>query len=302
MPKHTEKLAVMFADICGSTALYDQLGDEMARRLITKCIAMMADMTAACQGTLVETIGDEIMCTFLSAENAMSAACAMQNTIENDNNCEEYPMHLRIGLHLGDVICDSGIVYGDTINVAARVASITRASQILTTLAAVNSLPPDLRDKTQQIMRADVKGKQEQLDIFRVIWEDDEEVVTRIGKPTYRKPQEGESELRIQYRDQLCKINSHNKSVVLGRQESCDILVKNDFASRQHARIEFRFGKFVIADQSTNGTFIRFADGTLVRLGREELVLHNSGSISLGQSYSDNPRDLVEFSISPTPA
>lgn len=297
MPQRTEKLAVMFADICGSTALYDRLGDDIARQLIQDCLAMMIDKMNAYQGTLVKTIGDEIMCTFLSVENAMNAACAMQNTIENGNHEKEHPMHIRIGFHYGDVIREAGDMYGDTINVAARVAALTRAGQIITTLAAANLLPPDMRSRTHQIMRADLKGKQEQLDIFRVIWEADEELLTRVGTPTYNKSPEEGGELTLRYRDQSYKINEHHKSAVLGRDESCEILVKHDFASRRHARIELRSGKFVIADQSTNGTFIRFTDGHSVRLGREELDLRGSGSISLGQAYSENPQDVVEFSI-----
>ena len=297
MPQRTEKLSVMFADICGSTSLYDRLGDELARRLIAKCIAMMVDKVTAYQGTLIKTIGDEIMCTFPCAENAMNAACAMQNTIENDNFGKDHPMHIRIGFHYGDVICETGDVYGDTVNVAARVASITRADQIMTTTAAVNSLPPDLRDKTHQIMRAELKGKQEQLDIFRVAWEADDTLRTRIGMPTFRKLQEGGGELVLRYRDQSVKINEQHKSAILGREEVCDILVTHNFASRQHARIELRFGKFIIADQSTNGTYIRFADGHSVRIAREDFVLRGSGSISLGQSHSENPSDVVEFSV-----
>lgn len=295
MPRQTEKLAVMFADICGSTALYDRLGDDVARGLIAKCITTMSDQVMLHQGRLIKTIGDEILCTFPSAGNAMNAACAMQNTVESNNPDDEHPMHIRIGFHYGDVICEAGDVYGDTVNVAARVAAITRASQIMTTLAASTALPPDLREKTQQIMRAALKGKQGQLDIFQVTWEEDESMRTRIGTPTYRKPHEGDDELTLRYRDQSLKINEQHKSAILGREEACDIQVKNDFASRQHARIELRFGKFIVADQSTNGTYIRFADGQSIRLAREELVLRGSGTISLGQAYPENPVDVVEF-------
>lgn len=83
----------------------------------------------------------------------------------------------------------------------------------------------------------------------------------------------------------------------MGRGDACDIIVQNGFASRQHIRIELRFGKFILVDQSTNGTYIRFSDGNVVRLVREEMVLRGSGSISLGQPYSENPADLVEFSV-----
>lgn len=301
MPQQIEKLALLFADICGSTSLYERLGDELARRLIARCITMMTKEVAAYKGTLIKTIGDEIMCTFPSAEAALRAACAMQNTIENDRTEEGHPMHIRIGFHYGNVICESGDVYGDTVNVAARVAAITRASQIMTTLAAVETLPPDLKEKTRQILRAELKGKQEQLDIFQVTWETDDTMSTRIGMPVFRKPPESTYELILRYRNDSFKINGQRKSVILGRDETCDIVVHTEYVSRQHVRIELRFGKFVVSDQSTNGTYIRFRDGHVVRISREDMVLRGSGSISLGQPYTDKPSELVEFTIAAIP-
>ena len=188
-------------------------------------------------------------------------------------------------------------MFGDTVNVAARVAAITRASQIMTTQAAVSALPSDLREKTRQIMRAEFKGKQEQLDISIVIWEMDDMLSTRIGTPVFRKSPENIDEMSLCYREQSLKINKERRSIVLGRGDACDMIVQNGFASRQHIRIELRFGKFILVDQSTNGTYIRFSDGNVVRLVREEMVLRGSGSISLGQPYSENPADLVEFSV-----
>lgn len=297
MSQHIEKLAVLFADICGSTALYDHLGDNLARRLIAQCVATMTGEISAFHGVLIKTIGDEIMCTFPSAEAALHAACAIQRAVESGSYEGNHPMHVRIGFHYGDVICESGDVFGDTVNVAARVAAITRTSQIMTTQAAVSALPPDLREKTRQIMRAEFKGKQEQLDISIVIWEMDDMLSTRIGTPAFRKSTDNIDEMSLCYREQTLKINKERRSIVLGRGDTCDIVVQNGFASRHHIRIELRFGKFVIADQSTNGTYIRFSDGNVVRLAREEMILRGAGSISLGQPYSENPGELVEFSV-----
>lgn len=299
MSQQVEKLAVLFADICGSTALYDHLGDNLARRLMAQCIATMTGEVFAHHGKLIKTIGDEIMCTFPSAEAALHAACAMQHAVESGSYEGNHPMHIRIGFNYGEVICEAGDVFGDTVNVAARVAAITRAGQIMTTQAAVSALPSDLREKTRQIMRAEFKGKQEQLDISIVIWEMDDMLSTRIGTPAFRKQPDNIEEMTLRYRDQLLKVNKERRSVVLGRGDTCDIIVQNGFASRQHIRIEFRFGKFIIADQSTNGTHIRFSDGNVVRLAREEMILRGSGSISLGQPYSEGPGELVEFSVAP---
>ena len=297
MLKNTEKLAVLFADICGSTALYDSLGDDTARRLIARCIATMTGELSAYHGKLIKTIGDEIMCIFPSAENALHAACAMQRAVEKGSHGDEKPMHIRIGFHYGDVIHENNDVFGDTVNVAARVAAITRAAQIMTTQAVIDALPSDLQEKTRKVMRAEFKGKQEQFDISIVIWEQDDMLSTRIGIPSFRKSPDNVDEMVLRYRDQSLKVNKERRSVVLGRGDACDIIVQNDFSSRQHVRLELRFGKFVIVDQSTNGTYIRPSNGNVVRIAREEMILQGSGSISLGQPYSDNPTTLVEFSI-----
>lgn len=287
----------MFADICGSTALYDSLGDHLARRLIAQCVATMAGEISAYQGTLVKTIGDEVMCTFPSAEAAMRAACAMQSTVESAKYEGGHPMHIRIGFNYGEVICEAGDVFGDTVNVAARVAAITRASQIMTTQAVVDTLPPELREKTRQIMRAEFKGKQDMLDIFIVIWEMNDMLSTRVGISAFRKSPDNIDEMSLHYRDQSLKVNKERRSVILGRGDVCDLVVQNGFASRQHVRIELRFGKFVAVDHSTNGTYIRYSDGNVVRLAREEMILQGAGSISLGLAYSENPGELVEFSV-----
>jgi len=141
MSKHTAQLAVLFADICGSTKLYDTLGDTLARRVVASCIARLLAPLADHQGTLIKTIGDEIMCTFPSAEQALCAANAMQYSVTSAPFENDISLHIRIGFHYGEVICEAGDVFGDTVNVAARVAGAARANQIMTTQAAVNALP-----------------------------------------------------------------------------------------------------------------------------------------------------------------
>lgn len=297
MIQRIETLAVLFADICDSTALYDSLGDDMARRLISRCIAMMANEIPTHRGRLIKTIGDEIMCVFPSASAALHSACAMQTAIDNDGVNNDQPMRVRIGFHYGDVIREGNDVFGDTVNVAARVAAITRGNQIMTTHAVVQELPPELQSIARQVLRTEFKGKQEQLDIYQVEWEPDELMRTRITS-AFQQPQEHQTELALNYGSRSFILNKDRRLLVVGRTEPCHVVVNSDFASRQHARIELRFGKFVITDESTNGTYVRFSDGNEIRIAREELILQGSGSISLGESHSKNPTGLVEFSIS----
>jgi class 3 adenylate cyclase len=296
MPAQSKKLAILFADISGSTALYEKLGDVSARQLIARCLGIMKGALNTYQGTLVKTIGDEILCTFPSAEAAMNAACEMQNAVKTDNLSSKNPLYIRIGFNYGDVLCEEGDIYGDAVNVAARVTEITRANQIMTTVAVVNVLPLAVQDKIRKILRADLKGKQEQQDIFQVMWELEDMGSTRIGMSAYRKPQAEGHELTLTYRAQTFKINLQNLQLQLGRDDNCQLVIKNDFVSRQHADIVLRSGNFILSDHSSNGTYVRTADNML-RLNREDTTLRGKGFISLGQPYADNTTDLLEFSI-----
>jgi adenylate cyclase len=293
----------LFADISGSTALYAKLGDVLAQRLIAGCITTMTNVIPAYQGKVVKTIGDEIMCTFPSAESAFNAACAMQRAVISGNQASSQPMYIRIGFHFGDVICEAGDVFGDTANVASHVVKITRANHILATQTVIDSLPADLQSKTRRIMRSDFKGKHEPFDIFMVIWGAEDMESTRIGIPAFRKIQDNENdnELRLNYRDHSYVVNKKHGTVILGREETCQVIVQSDFASRQHVRIEFRLGKFYIVDQSTNGTYIRFKNGNVVCITCDEMMLEGSGSISLGQSFSEPAVEPVEFSVFSVP-
>lgn len=297
MPQRVEKLAILFADICGSTALYENIGDVLARKMISRCINTMTGTISVYQGTLIKTIGDEVMASFPSAEAAFHAACAMQFAVGKDRSLDDIPLHIRIGFNYGDVIKESNDVFGNTVNVAARVASITRTGQIMATQGVFNAVPPELRNKMRQIMRAEFKGKQELHEIYQIISEQEDTQNTRFGIPAYRKSPDNNDEMILRYEDRSIKVNKKSRSVTLGREETCDIVVQNDFASRLHILIELRFGKFFISDQSTNGTYIRFNGGNVVHITREEISLSGNGSISLGQSFAENPAKVVEFSI-----
>ena len=297
MTAQTKNLSILFADISGSTALYEKLGDQRARVLIARCLFMLKNALKPHNGILIKTMGDEILCTFPSAEAAFNAACEMQMALHIDNRSTELSMHVRIGFHYGDVICEKGDIYGDAVNIASKVVAITRANQIMTTTAVVDALPLILRNRVRKILRADIKGKQEQLDIHQVLWELEDMGSTRIGMPAFRKPIAEITELILSYRSLPHTIGLHNKKVLLGRDSTCQMIIKNDFISRQHANIELRSGNFIITDHSSNGTYVRTSNGEISRISRSEFTLRGKGTISLGQHYSEDPVDLVDYAV-----
>ncbi len=182
-----KKTVVLFADICGSTALYDKLGNETALNVITRTLNILIQEVATHKGTLIKTIGDEIMSTFPSVAIATQAACAMHYAIDARRPGGEHSIHVRIGFHYGEVIYKANDVFGDTVNIAARVAAITRARQIMTTQTVVDALPAGFADKMRPVTRAAFHGVQESLAVFQVLWEPENTLSGRIGESLFRK-------------------------------------------------------------------------------------------------------------------
>lgn len=290
-----QNAAILFADISGSTALYDKLGNELALQVVSRTLGILTQEMAAQQGSLVKTIGDEIMCVFPDTTTAITAACAMQLAIEKQRPGGELPIYVRIGVHYGEVVHEGNDVFGDTVNVAARVTAITRARQIMTTHTVVGILPAELRKKARPVRRTVFRGKDSTVDVFQILWEQESTTSTRIGMPAYRKPAEPRHELLLRYRQQVVTLSENLKNVVLGRGDDCDLIIRNILASRQHARIEYSFGKFLLTDHSSNGTYIRFSDDQIIQLNQQQIVLHGAGAISLGLPFSENPTEVIEY-------
>ena len=291
-----QNLAVLFADISGSTALYDKLGNELALQLVTRTLDILTREMEMCQGTLIKTIGDEIMCIFPDAALAVEAARAMQLAIEQQRpGGAEHPIYVRIGLHYGEAILEGGDVYGDTVNIAARVTAITRARQIMTTQAVVIRLPEKLRMQSRPVMRTEFHGKVEATDVFQIAWEQEDTTRTRVGISAFRKPTGARNELVLRYRQQVITLGEQRKSIVLGRGDDCELMVRDNLVSRQHARIEYNFGKFLFIDHSANGTYIRFSDNQIILVSHQQIVLHGAGTLSLGQPFSELQAEAIEY-------
>jgi adenylate cyclase len=81
--KSESEVAVLFADVVGSTRLYEVLGDADARGMILTCVDLMRAATERNRGTVIKTIGDEILAVFPTPVDAVNAAGEMQQDIRN---------------------------------------------------------------------------------------------------------------------------------------------------------------------------------------------------------------------------
>ena len=107
------EVAILFADVVGSTQMYDKFGDTKASETVAQCLEVMKDATHQFNGTVIKTIGDEVMSTFSSVDDAMGAAVMMQGRITADNKQDDrIPVSIRIGCHFGPVVQEQVIMMG----------------------------------------------------------------------------------------------------------------------------------------------------------------------------------------------
>ena len=286
------KYAIMFADVVGSTQLYEKLGDHAALDCINQCISRMSDITSMFDGIVINTIGDEIMCRFNTADDAIHAACRIHESFGTEPiKNHQVLLSLRIGVHFGEIVRQEDDVFGDVVNVASRVANIAIAKQIITTQALVDQLSSELRGKSREFDRIEVKGKKEPLKLFEVLWENKDVTMIRNAVST----QQSNQHLYMTHKGQEKTLHHHTSTFAIGRNPKSDLVVEAELVSRVHAYCVYRRGKFILVDQSTNGTFVKTNDGQEIYIRREELPLIGSGVIGLGESTKVNNGQLNHY-------
>jgi hypothetical protein len=283
----------MFADISDSTRLYDALGDTKAQAIVSRYLTRMTEICRYDHGKLIKTVGDEIMCRFPTCDEAVLAAQRINQAMENESSFGGVVVAVRIGIHFGTVVEKDGDLYGDVVNVAARMTSIARGKQIITTQAVVDNLSKALANGVRLYDEAMVKGKQEEIKMYEILW--GQEDVTGIISQAELVKHPAFSFLKLVYSNAEYVMKPTDALILIGRGNQCDLIVDTMLVSRTHARLEYRRGKFVLIDQSTNGTFVKIQDGAEVYLRREELPLSGEGVISLGESVEVRSKNMIQF-------
>jgi len=290
------ELAILFADVVGSTRLYELMGDLRARDMVAICIDVMRSATEQRQGTVIKTMGDEVMSTFPSADEALNAAAQMQQQISSHAQLkvDGQPVSIRIGCHFGPVMLENRDVFGATVHTANRMTSQAKAGQIITTAATVERLSPEWRASCRQIDIAAIKGQGNEVALYEVLWQS-EDVTSMVPAISMNSRPVRLLRLRLRANDRDLVIDDQHSSITIGRAEDNDVVIKGNLISRLHARIEISRNKFVLIDQSTNGTFVQTADGEESFVRRDSLQIKGEGTIGLGRLPEQDSPQTIRF-------
>ncbi|HUY03171.1 MAG TPA: adenylate/guanylate cyclase domain-containing protein [Rhodocyclaceae bacterium] len=290
---------ILFSDVSGSTRMYELQGDVAAQRMIDRALHEMSRIVANKSGRVIKTLGDEVMALFSDPGDALWAAYDMQQAMhERGNRPSLLPVSLHIGIHSGAVIEAGGDAFGDTVNIAARIASLAKPEQILTTAETIKEARQRHLPSYRRLATIPLKGRKDPVELREILWADpdpDEEIdylTVLDGMPSGLAGRSDAPALTLRARGNSVEVSRLRPRITIGRDPASDLVVSDPLASRTHALIEMRGDKFVLIDQSSNGTYVTprlETTGMTISLRREECMLSGEGRIRLGHNRPDSP-------------
>lgn len=294
---------VVFADITGSTTLFEKLGDAEAHAIVTRVLDALEELAEEKGGRTLKKIGDEVLCVFPDAASAVQFGMSAQRQLAIHAGGRR--IELRIGVNYGPLVEDRlGDVFGDTVNVAARLRGLASPGQVITTQDTLDAVSAETRISTRRLGSHALAGKDRMVQVVEVLWEDQQlGNLTQMPQGPMPELQSHALTLRLEFQGSGVELKSEDSrnQLSIGRDPSNLMVVSHDSVSRRHATISVRMGKFYLRDHSTNGTYVRIGSNRPIVVRREAIPMHGRGEISLGQDFSAGPDDCITFEVSDTP-
>lgn len=304
------ELTIVFADLTGSTGLYEVLGNIRAAEVVTRTTHAIGKLAQGRGGRVIKYLGDGVLLSFEYNPAAVRTAIEIQATHRERNSGVpgSDKMKVKIGMARGEVVEQGGDCFGDAVNVASRLSDLSGADQIFASESVIDALPHDEADiGFRNLGPMDIRGKSEPMAVYRVDWQPDTASdfqtmsagLDTMGAPSSRLP----STIELTWRDQKALFDATDMPVFMGRGNDAHFAVLDPRVSRLHARVDRRGDLFVLSDISSYGTWIRFAgSASVIALRRQECVLLDKGEMALGASFDDPTAPIVSFWFTTKPA
>ena len=304
MSVHT---TVVFADLFGSTSVFEALGNAKATQAVTQVTTWIAKTIESHGGRVVKMLGDGVLALFEDNPSALNAVVEMQRSHQK-RMTQVLPAHhmpIRIGVASGDVEIVAGDCYGDAVNVAARLSDLSGPHQIWANSAALEGADEEDGVRFRILGPISIRGRAEPCTVYQVEWQDDvtSDFLTMqsdlIPLPDAAHADALGGQIELSWLDLSKSFKSFELPIHIGRLRQAEFVVDDPRVSRTHARIDWRNGCMMLVDVSSYGCWVRFSGGgSDLLLRREECVLHGKGEIALGSSFADLSAPTVSFTVS----
>lgn len=295
---------VVFADISGSTSLYETLGNERATEAVTQVTQWIGESIESHGGRVVKKLGDGVLAIFGDASTAVSAMSTLLR--QHKDRLTRWPlplrMDIRVGVATGEVVDVGGDCYGDAVNVASRLCERAGPAEIWATETAVllAGAAPDVWYRKLGLM--ELRGKAESLMLYQVEWRENEEpdsLTMQAALVSSFAPVDSIlGQIHFSWHGVDLSFTSSDAPVHIGRATQAQLCINDPRVSRLHARIDWRNSGFVLTDMSSFGTWVRFdGSNSPVRLRRDDCILHGTGQMALGVSFSEPSAPVMTFHV-----
>ncbi len=303
----TVHTTVVFADLIGSTGLFEATGNAKAARMVTELTQWICEVFVSNGGHIVKTLGDGVLATFSQAPNAIDAVIEMQRRHQKHlvSSRTSLRMPIRVGVASGEIEIVAGDCYGDAVNVAARLSDLSGASQIWAASSVLDSAGRDASIRYRPLGPISIRGRAEPCSVYQIEWkvaENSDFLTMQASIDTSIPTSAGDAlggEISLAWLDTVKSFKAFDLPVHIGRDRNVEFIVNDPRVSREHARLDWRNGSVVVVDVSTYGSWIRFSGASSdLLLRRDECVLHGTGEIALGAPFSEVSVPTVTFSVS----
>ncbi|SFC24559.1 Adenylate cyclase, class 3 [Polaromonas sp. OV174] len=303
------EVTVVFADLTGSTGVFESLGNAKATQAITRLTQWIGRVCEAHCGQVIKYLGDGVLIIFPHNPDAVEAATELQRVHQERirNWPEALKMRLQVGMARGEIVEHDGDCYGDAVNVASRLSDLSGPEQILATDLVIQQLPGDSLVRFRCLGAIELRGRSESCVVHRIEWQSEvmSELFTlpaTLTQSPFAKTAARPSSIELSSLDVSAAFTTMELPVFLGRDPAAQFVLQDPRVSRNHARIEWRAGKFYLEDVSSYGTWVRFSDSSaIIALRRQECVLLQEGEIALGAPFEDFTVPTVSFKFHTVP-
>ena len=293
---------VLFADLRGSTSLFETLGNAAATTVVTRNVDEMSRIVRMHKGQVVKTLGDGLMAVFDEPAPALRAAAQMHDAQARLARAAhgKAVLKLQVGMAHGEVVEVGTDCFGDAVNVAARLLDHAGDNETLVTSTVVEGLAEREQQHFRSLDKLQLRGRAEPVHLYLLEGQRSGDMATTSfgGLNPLALP----DAIKLSWSDLTRTFRSRDLPVVLGRSRQATYCIDDQRVSRSHARIDWHGDAFQLTDLSYNGSFVRFGDaGEVVALRRSTCTLHGRGVIGLGAPPDDALAPCVNFEIVPLP-
>lgn len=288
--------AILLVDISGSTEIFEGEGDAAAVEQIVGYLEELRQIARREGGTIIHSKGDDVLCAFPDPTAALSAArkmlaCRPTGLLE-----------IHAGLHFGHAVQAYGELYGDSVNLTARLMQMANPGEVLLSGSFMEQVSEADSRSIRVLDNVTFKGKSAPTEIYSLLANDTSprtEVAQGHGTGhTRTRHQKTFQDLAVALHyggsDYSCAVSA---SLSIGRSSDCDIVIQRPWVSRRHATVTLRRGKVELCDQSSSGTFVALSDGYEFFMRRESVLLTGTGQISPSRRATEPEAQVIHFEI-----